>query len=119
MVANLRIHQAKTEFGQGWPTYADYAGADATAKIVVGTSASAAIDVSTANVVRVQNRGDGSGEGELCLVTGDSEVGDPDMNNFYAIPAGQIAYIAVDRDEGYIKFIGENASMVVRYSLIG
>ena len=117
-MATLSIHNS-AGVGAGAPTYADRASAGYSTKVVVGTAATAAIDVSACNVLRVYNQGDGSSEGTLFLVTGLAAVEAPTATDFYPIPAGQMGYIALDTGDTHIRFIGTNASMSVWYSQVG
>ena len=117
-MADLIIHNSPTT-GQGWPTYADRAEAARTTKITVGVVASAAIDVSEANVLRVYNDGDGAGAGTLHIITGLAAVGAPTIVNTYPLPVGQVAYICLDATNTHVRFIGTNAGMSVWYSQVG
>ncbi len=118
-MADLQIHKASNSTGRGMPTYADRAGAGYSTHLVVGTSASSAIDVSAGNIIRVRNKGNSSGNGDLFLVTGLVGVAAPTTGDFYSIKAGEISYIGLDTGDTHIRFIGDTASMNIWYSLVG
>ena len=116
-MAALDIHNS-SPVGRGAPTYADRAGAGYSTHIVVGTSASSIIDVSEANIIRVRNKGDSSDEGDLFLVTSTGDLV-PTTGDYYPVPAGEIAYIAIDTGDTHIAFIGSVVDMDIWYSMVG